>query len=91
VAFETDPSSSVGAPPLAVLMTTAHHFNDRTPVTLHVVTAQPEALTLRNGLGAPLSLAWDGANITLSLAALPQYLVLSHDTTAVAVCATLAY
>ena len=91
VAFETDPSSSVGAPPVAALMTTAHHFNDRTSVSLHIVTTQPEALTLRNGLGAPLSLALDGANITLSLAALPQYLVLPHDTTAAAVCATLAY
>jgi hypothetical protein len=93
VAFETDPTSSVGAPPMAVLMTTAHHFNDRTPVTLRVVTAQPGALGLRNGLGAPLPLATDSANLTLSLslAALPQYLMLPRDTTAAAVCATLMY
>lgn len=95
IAFETDASSSLHAPPLAVFMTTAHHYNDRTPATARVTTASPAALLLRNGLGTPLegaiAPAPGGASLALSIAPLPQFLILPSDTTAAAVCATLTW
>ena len=96
VAFETDPSSPLAAPPLAVVMTTAHHFNDVTPVTLGVTTDAPGAIVVRSGLGTPLDVARTLASagvvsLALDAAALPQYVVLPTDVTAAAVCATLRW
>jgi hypothetical protein len=81
VAFETDPTSLLHAPPLAVLMTTAHHYNDFTTAAI-VVNG---AATLLNGFGTLMKL--DPS--TLRITALPQYLILSAATTATAVCETL--
>lgn len=96
VAFETDPASPLAAPPLAVVMTTAHHFNDFLPVTLTVATGAPGAVVVRSGLGTPLDVALTaaaggGVDVALDAVALPQYVLLPPDVTAAAVCATLLW
>ena len=83
VAFETDASSSLHAPPLIALMTTAHHFNDRAEATVKVLTAVPDTVLVRNGFGTPLYVpraSEPGAvTLTLSIGALPQYVLLPPD------------
>jgi hypothetical protein len=96
VAFEADPASGVGAAPLVVLMTTAHHYNDATPANMTVATASPGAVVVRNGLGAPMPAAQAAAgagSVTLALqaTALPQYILLPPDATATAACRTLVW
>ena len=51
VAFPTDPSSAVGAPPLLALFIQGHHFNDRTVASL---TLDEPAVRVVSGLGAEL-------------------------------------
>jgi len=104
VAFEPDPASPLRPPPppLAVIMTTAHHFNDFAAATVHVATANPAALRLRNGLGAPIvpvpvvpgAVVLGGAGgvtLNLTVGALPQYLELPQDASATAVCQSLVW
>jgi len=96
VAFETDPASALDAPPLVVLMTTAHHYNDATPANLTVATASPPgAILVRNGLGAPMAVAQrpvaGGVALALQAVALPQYIVLPRDASAAAACRTLVW
>ena len=69
------------APPLVVLMTTAHHYKGFTMAAIGV----NGAATLLNGFGTPMKLKPSAMRIT----ALPQYLILSAATTATAVCETL--
>ena len=95
VAFETDPSSALDAPPLVVLMSTAHHFNDATPANLTIATASPSAILVRNGLGAPMAVpqlpVTGGVQLALQAVALPQYILLPRDVTAAAACRTLLW
>ena len=99
VAFEPDDSAAgPRAQPLAVLFIVAHHFNDRTPAVASVWTAAAPSMVLLNGYGTPLPFNTSRAasndaafSVHLTLAALPQYLLLPHDTNATAVCASLVW
>ena len=97
VAFEPNPAVSPAAAPLIVLMTAAHHFNDRVDATLQVNSVlPPSAFTARNGLGAamPLVVSGNGAGwiaFNFSIGALPQYVELPADASATAACATLRW
>jgi hypothetical protein len=96
IAFETDSDSIIGAPPLVVLMTTAHHFNDILFVNMTISTSIPGDILVRNGLGTPLSintvsLGSKAILIELEAVALPQYIILPKDTTAAQVCSSLVW
>jgi len=102
VAFETDPDSPLGASPLVVLMTTAHHFHDFLNVNMTISTSSPSDIIVRNGLGTPLSISptqvvMSGTQaqatvlLQLEAVALPQYVILPKDTSASNVCATLVW
>jgi hypothetical protein len=96
IAFETDFDSIIGAPPLVVLMTTAHHFNDILFVNMTISTSIPGDILVRNGLGTPLSintvsLGSKAILIELEAVALPQYIILPKDTTAAQVCSSLVW
>lgn len=97
VAFESMDGGAT--PPLAVLFTVGHDLGSRTPATVTLPTDAAAGAQLLNGYGTPMPLSLGGAtaggvNATLSIAPLPQYLVLSgadSDTTAASVCATLQW
>ena len=100
VAFETDPDSPLDAQPLAVLMTTAHHFNDALKVNMTISTTLPNDILVRNGLGTPLSIPSShvhengiksDVSLQLEAVALPQYIILPKDTTATQACASLVW
>ena len=92
VVFDTDPASSVNAPPLIVLYILGHHYNDR---TIARVVSPVLPLGLQSGLGVELPLVSSGdepkVTLTLTLAGLPQYLILPLGANATAVCASLAW
>lgn len=91
------PAAAGSALPLISLFILGKHFNDFTPATLTVATAQAlGALSLLNGVGTPLALAaapapGGGYRISLDITALPQYLVLPADADATAACASLEW
>jgi len=86
VAFEAV-APGVGA--VAALFTTDHDYNARATATIALGAGAPPALL--NGLGTPMALNATRGVATLSVAALPQYLVFAPGgSTATAACESLA-
>lgn len=92
VAFESDPASPLHAPPMVALFILSGHYNDRTLATLTLAAAPSQVIS---GVGAPLPSATRGVTpaltLDLSIAALPQYVVLQQGASAAEVCASLAW
>jgi hypothetical protein len=91
VAFEDTTGSGQG---VAVLWIVGHHFNDRTTATVKFASSSDaQAASSYNGFASPMPivLGSDGVTVTLTIAPLPQYLVVPHGVTAASVCSTLAW
>jgi hypothetical protein len=94
VAFAPDPASPQKPPPLCALFILGHHFNDRTLANM-TLSAPPARIV--SGLGASLPAAVEQSSssgavvLPLTLAALPQYVILQEGSDAVSACASLTW
>lgn len=105
VAFDAGAGKGAGAvQPLVALFIIGHHYNDRTVATATFTTGDASQLSVLNGLGAPMpanvttatAAASGGAagtpvTLTITIAPLPQYVLLPVDVDPQAVCASLAW